>query len=64
VGLALANNLGPLSGQVTNFLQDAAQGTAVYSASLASQPAHGHFLLSETVGVTGVAASIGHLPLV
>ena len=43
VGLALANNLGPLPGQVTNFLQDAAQGTALYSASLASQPAHKPF---------------------
>jgi len=43
VGLALANNLGPLPGQVTNFLQDAAQGIAVYSASLASQPGHKPF---------------------
>ena len=41
VGLALANNLGPIPGQVTNFLIDAAQGTAVYSASLAGQPNHG-----------------------
>jgi hypothetical protein len=40
VGIALANNLGPLPGQVSNFLQDAAQGTATYSASLASQPTH------------------------
>jgi hypothetical protein len=38
VGVALANNLGPLSGLTTNFLEDAAQGVAVYSASLASQP--------------------------
>jgi hypothetical protein len=38
VGVALANNLGPLHGQVVNFLADAAQGTAHYSASLASQP--------------------------
>ena len=43
VGVALANNLGPLHGQVTNFLEDAAQGTAVYSASLASQPTHAPF---------------------
>ena len=38
VGIALANNLGPLPGQVTNFLENAAQGTAIYSASLSSQP--------------------------
>jgi hypothetical protein len=43
VGVALANNLGPLHGQVTNFLEDAAQGTAVYEASLASQPTHSPF---------------------
>jgi hypothetical protein len=38
VGVALANNLGSLPGQVTNFLDDVAQGTAVYSASFSSQP--------------------------
>jgi hypothetical protein len=38
VGVALANNLGLLPGQVANFLGSAAQGTAVYSASLSSQP--------------------------
>jgi hypothetical protein len=38
VGVALANNLGPLPGLTNNFLQDAVQGTAIYSASLASQP--------------------------
>jgi hypothetical protein len=38
VGVALANNLGPLPGQTTNFLEDAAQGRANYGASLASQP--------------------------
>ena len=38
VGVALANHLGSLPGQVTNFLEDAAQGTAAYSSSLASQP--------------------------
>ena len=43
VGVALANNFGPLHGQVTNFLEDAAQGTAVYSASFASQPSHSPF---------------------
>jgi ELWxxDGT repeat protein len=43
VGVALANNLGPLSGEVNNFLNDAAQGTAVYGASLVGQPAHQPF---------------------
>jgi hypothetical protein len=38
VGVALANSLGPLPGQVTNFLNDAVQGTAIYSASFSSQP--------------------------
>ena len=43
VGVALANNLGPLNGQVVNFLDDAAQGTAVYGASLLGQPPHQPF---------------------
>ena len=43
VGVALANNLGPLNGQVVNFLDDAAQGTAVYGASLVGQPIHQPF---------------------
>ena len=43
VGVALASNLGPLNGEVVNFLEDAAQGTAVYGASLVGQPAHHHF---------------------
>jgi probable HAF family extracellular repeat protein len=43
VGVELANNLGPLNGQVINFLDDAAQGTAGYSASLIGQPAHQPF---------------------
>jgi hypothetical protein len=43
VGVALANNIGPLSGQVINFLDDAAQGTAVYAASLVGQPPHQPF---------------------
>jgi hypothetical protein len=54
VGVALANHLGPLYGQATNFLEDAAQGTAVYSASLASQPTHSPFQgeVSSTVLTT------------
>jgi probable HAF family extracellular repeat protein len=41
VGVALAGNLGVLPGQVINFLEDAVEGTAIYSASLAGQPAAG-----------------------
>jgi hypothetical protein len=67
VGVALADNLGPLKGQVTNFLIDAAQGTAVYSASLASQPGHADAAVGSagsadaTVQLTGIAAHVDHL---
>jgi hypothetical protein len=70
VGIALANHLGPLVGQTTNFLEDAAQGTAIYSASLASQPNHAPFQGAATasvvtaaslVHVTGIAAPIDHI---
>jgi hypothetical protein len=44
VGVALANNLGPLNGQVINFLDDAAQGTAIYGAPLIGQPIHQPFV--------------------
>jgi hypothetical protein len=43
VGVALVNNIGPLNGQVANFLNDVALGTAVYGASLVGQPAHQPF---------------------
>ena len=58
VGTALANNLGPLAGQAANFLEDAAQGSAVYSASLGSQPMHAPFQGSNvqvTIHVTDTA---------
>jgi autotransporter-associated beta strand protein len=71
VGVALANNLGPLPGQVINFLEDAAQGTALYFASLASQPMHAPFFqgaaaasvasAASHVQLTGVAAPVDHL---
>ncbi len=70
VGLALANNLGPLNAQTINFLEDAAQGTAVYSASLSSQPNHAPFQGAATASVasaandvqlTGVATHIDHI---
>ena len=70
VGVALANNLGPLSGQTINFLEDAAQGTANYSAGLASQPNHVPFQGStasasvtssdSNVQLTGVALHLDH----
>jgi hypothetical protein len=70
VGVALANNLGPLKGQAINFLDDAAQGTAVYSASLAGQPSHAAFhseaaiasaaAADANVQLTGVAAHVDH----
>jgi hypothetical protein len=43
VGEALGHDLGSLNAQVINFLQDAAQGTAIYGASLVGQPAHQPF---------------------
>ena len=44
VGTALTDPVGAvLHSQVTNFLEDAAQGTAMYSASLVGQPAHAPF---------------------
>jgi hypothetical protein len=50
VGLALANSVGPLKGQVVNFLEDAADGQATFSASLSSQH----------VGLTGIASVSDH----
>jgi hypothetical protein len=62
VGVAINNNLGPLLGQVVNFLEHAAQGTALYSTSLTSQPGNAAFaggvVASEAVAVTGVAAHL------
>jgi len=68
VGVALANNLGPLNGQTVNFLEDAAQGAAVYGTSLASQPNHAAFQggvaaataasdIAVSVNMTGIASS-------
>jgi ELWxxDGT repeat protein len=67
VGVVLANNLGVLPGQALNFFEDAAKGTAIYSAPLSSQP---HAALAATNGsaasaagdvqLTGVAATSGH----
>jgi hypothetical protein len=75
VGVALANNLGPLNGQAINFLEIAAQGTAVYGASLASQPSHAPFQggaaaglsagdIANSVNVTGIASGVETVHLV
>ena len=65
VGFALVGDVGPLKEQVINFLNDAAQGTAVYSASLESQPDHA--VVSEItndadalVHLIGIAAPLDH----
>jgi hypothetical protein len=71
VGTALGNHLGPLIGQATNFLENAAQGTAIYSASLVSQPTHAPFQGSSysptvafnadsTVQLMGIAPDLDH----
>jgi hypothetical protein len=59
VGVALANNLGPLSGQVINFLDDAAQGTAIYRASLVGQPIQPAFRLDGGAATMNSIANPG-----
>ena len=63
VGTALANDLGPLGGQAINFLEAAAHGIAIYSASLASQPQGSSSLASSVdsnVQIIGVAPNLEH----
>ena len=55
VGVALANNLGPLLGLTNNFLQDAVNGTATYGASLTSQP---QAAMSQDVQLLGMAGHV------
>jgi hypothetical protein len=61
-----------LIGQATNFLENAAQGTAIYSASLESQPTHAPFqgssnsppIASNAVSdaqLMGVAPNLDHV---
>jgi hypothetical protein len=66
-GVALANDLGPLKGQVIHFLLDAAaQGSAANSASSASQAIHADATIGSagsadaTVHLTGMAAHVDH----
>jgi autotransporter-associated beta strand protein len=69
IAIAEGNNLGPFPGQTTNFLEDAAQGTAIYSAPFSSQPTAAPFqgaasasvaTTASDVQVTGVAAPVDH----
>ena len=60
VGIALANNIGPLNAQAINFLEDAAQGTAVYSAALTSQPDHAVFQGAPAVQLVGAGTHLDH----
>ena len=53
VAIALENNLGGLPGLVNSFLNDAAKGTAIYSAPLTSEP--GAAMISG-VAITGISA--------
>jgi hypothetical protein len=43
---------------VTNFLEDAAQATAIYSASLATQPTAGPFHAATTGSAAGAVSSV------
>jgi hypothetical protein len=70
VAIALENNLGSLPGQTTNFLEDAAQGSAIYSMPFSSQPTAAPFQGSATASaattashvlLTGVAAPVDHI---
>ena len=69
IGLAMADNLGPSPAQTTNFLEDAAEGTAVYGAPLSSQPTPAAFqgsgsvsggTESDNVQLIGIASSGEH----
>ena len=59
IAIALENHLGALPGQVTNFLEDAAQGTAIYSTSLSSQPTAAPF--QGAAAAAAVAATVSQV---
>jgi hypothetical protein len=63
MGVALGNSLGPWGGLTTNFLEDAAQGTAVYSASLSSQPAHAPFQGASSATSSADAIQLTGIPV-
>jgi hypothetical protein len=60
IGAALSDNIGPLAGQTINFVENVTQGTAVYSASLGSQPLASN---DSAVHLTGVAPHLDHATL-
>jgi hypothetical protein len=66
VGVALANNLGPLKGEVINFFLAAAEGTVLNLASLIGQPTRANMALTLTesadaaVQLTGIATHVDH----
>jgi probable HAF family extracellular repeat protein len=60
VAIALENpTLAPLAGQTINFLDNAAQGTAIYSAPFSSQPTPLPFQGQDTSATTSDAQLIG-----
>jgi hypothetical protein len=68
VGVAFANNLGQLPQAAINFLEDAAQGTAKYSASLGAQPTPAPFEQGASTAsaaneaqLVGVPADVQHI---
>jgi hypothetical protein len=70
VGVALAGNLGQLPVLTTNFLEDAAQAHAIYSASLAAQPTPGPFegaassaSAASPVQLAGIPADPQHIDM-
>jgi hypothetical protein len=44
VGVELVSDIGPLNAQVMNFVDDIAQGTAIFGAPLLGQPIHQPFV--------------------
>jgi hypothetical protein len=58
IGLALFDNLGPFPGQITNFLEDAAQRTAVYGAPLSTQPTPAAFQGAASGSGGGAASDV------
>jgi hypothetical protein len=63
VGVALANNLGQLPVLTINFLKDAAQGTAIYSASLAAQPTPAPFEGSTSSAAAASPVELTGIPV-
>jgi hypothetical protein len=58
VGVALANKLGPLPWQAAGFLEDAAQGSAVYSAPFSLSPIPAPFQGGGTAQAASAASQV------